>query len=65
MSHTASDIKHLDSPRDIAHSFAAVAPALAAILLGALLLYGVGFAQPTAIHDAAHDSRHSLAFPCH
>ncbi|CAO3404789.1 hypothetical protein [Azospirillum palustre] len=39
--------------------------AFAAILLGSFLLYGVGFAQPQQIHDAAHDARHSFAFPCH
>ncbi|ALG74281.1 cobalt transporter subunit [Azospirillum thiophilum] len=39
--------------------------AFAAILLGSFLLYGVGFAQPQQIHDAAHDTRHSFAFPCH
>jgi cobalt transporter subunit CbtB len=40
-------------------------PSLAALLLGAFLLFGVGFAQPTTLHNAAHDSRHSAAFPCH
>lgn len=39
--------------------------AFAAMLLGSFLLYGVGFAQPQHIHDAAHDARHSFAFPCH
>lgn len=37
----------------------------AAILLGAVLLYGVGFASADVAHNAAHDSRHSFAFPCH
>ncbi|PWC39578.1 CbtB domain-containing protein [Azospirillum sp. TSO35-2] len=41
------------------------AAAFAAILFGSFLLYGVGFAQPQQIHDAAHDARHSFAFPCH
>ena len=36
-----------------------------AILFGAFLIYGVGFASPMALHNAAHDSRHSFAFPCH
>ncbi len=36
-----------------------------AILLGVFLLYGVGFAQIPAVHDVAHDGRHSFAFPCH
>lgn len=39
--------------------------ALIAAMLGAFILFGVGFAQPSALHDAAHDSRHSFAFPCH
>lgn len=40
-------------------------PAAVAILFGAFLLWGVGFAHSNAIHEAAHDSRHSFAFPCH
>jgi len=40
-------------------------PAVFAILLGAVLIYGVGFASPMAIHNAAHDARHAFAFPCH
>ncbi|MCZ6638015.1 MAG: CbtB-domain containing protein [Alphaproteobacteria bacterium] len=38
---------------------------LAAILLGAFLLLGTGFAQPNLLHDAAHDTRHGFSFPCH
>lgn len=40
-------------------------PVFAAILLGAFIIYGVGFASPATLHNAAHDSRHSFAFPCH
>ena len=40
-------------------------PAVAALVLGVFVLYGVAFAGPTVIHNAAHDSRHSFAFPCH
>ncbi len=36
-----------------------------AIFLGAFILFGVGFAQPHLLHDAAHDSRHAFAFACH
>ena len=39
--------------------------ALVALLLGAFLVLGVGFAPLPAVHDAAHDTRHSFAFPCH
>ena len=38
---------------------------LFAIFFGALLIWGVGFAGPAAIHKAAHDVRHAFAFPCH
>ncbi len=40
-------------------------PAVAVIALGFAVLYVVGFAGSAAIHDAAHDARHSLNFPCH
>ena len=43
----------------------AVAPAIFALLLGAFLVLGTGFAHSDAIHNAAHDSRHAFAFPCH
>ena len=34
-------------------------------LLGFVLLYGAGFVQTSVAHNASHDVRHSLAFPCH
>lgn len=36
-----------------------------AFLLGFVFLYGAAFVQTSAVHNAAHDARHSLAFPCH
>jgi cobalt transporter subunit CbtB len=36
-----------------------------AALLGIALLWGVGFASPALLHNAAHDTRHTVAFPCH
>ena len=42
-----------------------LAAAVIAFLIGASLVFTAGFAQTSALHDAAHDSRHSLAFPCH
>lgn len=41
-----------------------VAAAMAA-LLGAFLIWGVGFSHSAVLHDAAHDTRHSIGFPCH
>ena len=43
----------------------ALAQTVLAALLGAFILFGTGFVQIGAAHNAAHDSRHSLAFPCH
>jgi cobalt transporter subunit CbtB len=37
----------------------------AAVFLGVVLIAGSGFAGSEALHNAAHDSRHSNAFPCH
>jgi len=38
---------------------------LFAMLLGIVLIFGVGFASPLTLHNAAHDARHAFAFPCH
>jgi cobalt transporter subunit CbtB len=40
-------------------------PVFFAALLGVSIIYGVGLANSSALHNAAHDTRHSLAFPCH
>ena len=42
-----------------------IAAGLVAILLGSVLLYTVGFAPMAVAHNAAHDTRHGLGFPCH
>jgi cobalt transporter subunit CbtB len=39
--------------------------AVMAALLGAFLIWGVGFSPIAVLHNAAHDTRHSIAFPCH
>ncbi|MBM3601387.1 MAG: cobalt transporter [Alphaproteobacteria bacterium] len=39
--------------------------ALAAIFLGTFLILGVGLVQIEAVHNAAHDARHGISFPCH
>lgn len=38
---------------------------ITAALLGSFLIFGVALAQPTALHNAAHDTRHAMTFPCH
>ncbi len=44
---------------------AVAAPAITALFFGLFLLWGAGFAQPEALHNATHDTRHAFAFPCH
>ena len=41
-----------------------IAP-IAAAALGLFILFVAGLAQPNILHNAAHDSRHAVAFPCH
>jgi cobalt transporter subunit CbtB len=36
-----------------------------AALLGLAVVGGAGFAHIEAVHNAAHDYRHSMGFPCH
>jgi len=47
----------LDSKRIATAAFAAA--------FGVFLLYFVGFAQSSVLHNAAHDTRHSITAPCH
>ncbi len=43
----------------------ALGGAIFAALLGAFLIWGVGFSHIDVLHNAAHDTRHSAGFPCH
>ena len=38
---------------------------LVAFGLGASLVFLVGFAHISVVHNAAHDTRHTMNFPCH
>lgn len=42
-----------------------LAMALSGILAGFALVLIVGFAPVAVVHNAAHDTRHTAAFPCH
>ena len=39
--------------------------ALMAMVLGVFVVGMVGFSHIDVVHNAAHDVRHSNAFPCH
>lgn len=42
-----------------------IAAGLAVIFVGTVLLYTVGLSHMTVAHNAAHDTRHAIGFPCH
>lgn len=64
MSHAPTVIDHAAAPSATVIA-ARVKPALMASALALVLLYGMGFAPMQALHNAAHDGRHSAGFPCH
>lgn len=47
------------------HADTGLATILFVAFIGATLLFAAGFANSAAMHDAAHDTRHSIGFPCH
>lgn len=59
------EITAADVDADAAARAGVVLWATFAIAFGAFLVFGAGLANPSAIHDAAHDTRHALSFPCH
>lgn len=34
-------------------------------LLGGAMLFAAAYGQSATLHDAAHDVRHAIGFPCH
>ena len=65
MTESGVESKETQSASVFVRRVEAVQPAVWAVLLGALIIFSVGFAQPQALHDAAHDARHAVSFPCH
>jgi cobalt transporter subunit CbtB len=65
MSSIRSVINHADEQVPFAAVKERIVQAVCAAGLGIVLLYGAGFASMEALHNAAHDSRHSAGFPCH
>ena len=46
-------------------SSSVVAQRLIAAAIGAFIIGMVGFSHMSVAHNAAHDTRHTAAFPCH
>jgi cobalt transporter subunit CbtB len=56
------------APRSISTATVVSARILSAVvtmLVGAAILFAVGFSSNDFAHAAAHDVRHSAGFPCH
>ena len=41
------------------------AASVLAMALGSAMIFMIGFSHIDVVHNAAHDTRHSSAFPCH
>jgi cobalt transporter subunit CbtB len=75
--HTFTEKHLMSSTSDLAHNLDVAVqpavnvwserllPALFAVGLGAVLIFGAGFSSKIELHNAAHDGRHSAGFPCH
>jgi cobalt transporter subunit CbtB len=62
----ASTITTTSTP--VAHSTASTSVLVqlgAALALGFVMLYAVGFSEASVAHNAAHDVRHANGRPCH
>lgn len=65
-----SQLANAESTSQIALPVAAgqvgrLSQALMAMVLGVFVIGMVGFSHIDVVHNAAHDVRHSNAFPCH
>jgi cobalt transporter subunit CbtB len=59
---TQSQVTHLPVTTGQVGRFA---QSLMAMMLGLFIVGVVGFSHIDVVHNAAHDVRHSSAFPCH
>ena len=42
-----------------------IAAGFALLFVGATLFFAVGLSSMAVAHNAAHDTRHAIGFPCH
>ena len=35
------------------------------LFIGSGMIFTIGLSQVSAVHNAAHDTRHAIGFPCH
>jgi len=53
------------SPAVTAATTSLALPRVIAAAIGVFIVGMVGFSQMSVAHNAGHDYRHSMAFPCH
>ncbi len=53
------------SPAAAAATASLALPRVIAAAIGVFIVGMVGFSQMSVAHNAGHDYRHSMAFPCH
>lgn len=57
-----ADGKKVNFPEDRP---AVMKQAILAAVIGLFLIWAADFSNITVLHNGAHDSRHSMGFPCH
>ena len=63
-SHTSSRIVACDIKQTTSNTQTTYLQTASALLFGVIIIFAVGFLPTAAAHNAAHDTRHALAFPC-
>lgn len=58
-------IQNTSSVGAISARSSSVLQSLFAVCFGLVIVGFVGFSHVEAVHNAAHDTRHANAFPCH
>lgn len=58
-------LSHASTGQLVGSSQSTIVQTLGACIFGALVLFAVGFMPMDAAHNAAHDTRHTVVFPCH
>jgi cobalt transporter subunit CbtB len=58
-------VRTIGTARTVPAVHSEIAGAMCALFLGVFVVVMVGFAGASVLHEAAHNTRHSIAFPCH
>ena len=65
MSTQENSLKSVSSEQQISVTSLPIVQTIGALIFGIMILFAVGFAPMDVAHNVAHDTRHTLAFPCH